>query len=124
MVIGRTGTARNLHTGMAPDEYTWVNDRAHDLVDLQLAARVYRGSMTELFEVAVRLFAARQAHTWPPRVTVRQGWHARYTAEANGLDVLASIDAAIVWANEWVSQIDRATHNDDVGQGRGRRGDV
>lgn len=54
---------QKLHACTTPDDHTWVNDRAHDLVDLQLAARVYQGSMTELREVAVRLFAARRAHT-------------------------------------------------------------
>lgn len=98
--------AQKLHACTTPDDETWVNDRAHDLVDLQLAARVYRGSVLELREVAVRLFAARKAHTWPPRVTARQGWHARYAVEADGLDVLANLDAAIVWANQFIAQID------------------
>lgn len=62
--------------------------------------------MTELRDVAVRLFAARKAHTWPPRVTARRAWQARYTAEAKGLDVLASLDEAIAWGNQFISQID------------------
>lgn len=65
--------AQKLHACTTTDTDTWVNDRAHDLVDLQLAARVYRASMTELREVAARLFAARKAHTWPPQVTARTG---------------------------------------------------
>lgn len=97
---------QKLHACTTPDDGTWVNERAHDLVDLQLAARVYRGSMTELREVAVRLFAARKAHTWPPQVTARTGWTARYTPEANGLDVLANLDEAIIWTNEFIAQID------------------
>lgn len=98
--------AQKLHACTTPDETAWINDRAHDLVDLQLAARVYQGSTCELREVAVRLFAARKAHTWPPRVTVRQGWPARYSAEANGLDVLPNLDAAITWTNQFIAQID------------------
>jgi hypothetical protein len=73
--------AQKLHACTTPDETAWVNDRAHDLVDLQLAARIYRGS-------------------------VRQGWPARYSAEANGLDVLANLDAAIAWTNQFITQID------------------
>lgn len=64
------------------------------------------GSMSELHEVAARLFAARNAHPWPPRVTARHGWQARYSAEAEGLDVLADLNAAVAWTNQLITQIE------------------
>lgn len=51
--------ARKLHACTSPDTDIWVNDRAHDLVDLQLAARAYAASMAELRGVAVRHRPAR-----------------------------------------------------------------
>jgi hypothetical protein len=75
-------------------------------VDLQLAAREYQGAAVELRDVAVRLFTARRAHPWPPQVTARTGWQARYTAEAEGLDVLGTLDEAIAWTNQLIAQID------------------
>ncbi|MQA85748.1 MAG: hypothetical protein GEV03_14280 [Streptosporangiales bacterium] len=98
--------AQKLHACTTPDDDTWINDRAHDLVDLQLAARVYPGPMAEIREVAVRLFAARNTHVWPPLVTARTGWQTRYTAEADGLDVLPTLDDAIAWVNDFIAQIE------------------
>lgn len=100
--------AQKLHACTTPDGNGWVNDRAHDLIDLQLAARAYQGSLTELREAAVKLFATRQAHTWPPHVTARFGWQDRYTAEADGLDIVPTLGEAIVWTNRLIAQIDAA----------------
>ncbi len=97
--------AQKLHACTTPDNDTWVNDRAHDLVDLQLALRIYTGSLAEIREVAVKLFAARRTHPWPPVVTARPGWEARYAAEADGLDVLESIDDAVTWVGQLFDKI-------------------
>jgi hypothetical protein len=99
--------AQKLHACTAPDEETWVNDRAHDLVDLHLAMRVYTGSLAEIRDIAMRLFAARR-HSWPPAVTARQGWRPRYTAAAAGLDVHADLETAVSWANDCIANIDAA----------------
>lgn len=98
--------AQKLHACTLADTEQWTNDRAHDLVDLQLAVRIYDGSLTDIREIATRLFAARQQHDWPPVVTERRGWTARYAAEADGLDVLESLDDAIAWANRLIEQIE------------------
>jgi hypothetical protein len=79
--------AQKLHAWTAPGEETWVNDRAHDLVDLKLAMRAYTGSLAEIRDAATRLFAARRLYAWPPVVTARQGWDTRYAAAAEGLDL-------------------------------------
>lgn len=100
--------AQKLHACTAPNEESWVNDRAHDLVDLQLAMRVYTGSLAEIRDVAMRLFAARRLHAWPPAVTARQGWDTRYAAAADGLDVYADLEAAVRWVNDCIANIDAA----------------
>lgn len=97
--------AQKLHACTTPDDRAWVNERAHDLVDLQLALRVYTGSLAEIRDVAVRLFTARGLHAWPPLVTARQGWKARYAAEAVGLDVLPTLEDAVIWANQLLAEI-------------------
>lgn len=100
--------AQKLHACTTPDAHTWVNERAHDLLDLQLALRVYTGSLAEIREVAVRLFAARGLHAWPPLVAARRGWEARYAAETTGLDVLPTLDDAVAWANRLIAEINAA----------------
>lgn len=98
--------AQKLHACTLPDTERWINDRAHDLIDLQMMLRVYGGSLGEIRRAAVRLFAARQQHGWPPVVTEREGWSARYAAEAEGLVVLEGVDEAIEWANRLIEQIE------------------
>lgn len=96
---------QKLHACTAPDNEDWINDRAHDLVDLQLAHELFDGSLAEIQVCAVRLFDARRLHAWPPIVTAREGWEARYAAEAQGLNVLPRLDAAIVWANAFIADV-------------------
>lgn len=98
--------AQKLHACTAPDVEGWVNNRSHDLIDLQLAMRAYRGTVAEIRETAVRLFASRRGHPWPPNVTVRPGWEARYRTQADGLDVLEDVDHAVAWANQLVADIE------------------
>lgn len=100
--------AQKLHACTAPDEDGWANDRAHDLVDLQLAHRAYDGTLAEIRATCERLFAARRRHAWPPKVTVREGWSQRYAAESAGLDVCADVEDAVAWANDLVARIVRA----------------
>ncbi|WP_165492133.1 nucleotidyl transferase AbiEii/AbiGii toxin family protein [Egibacter rhizosphaerae] len=100
--------AQKLHACTAPDEGGWVNDRAHDLVDLQLAHRSYDGTLAEIRATCERLFAARRRHPWPPKVTVRDGWSQRYAEESAGLDVCADVEDAVAWANDLVARIARA----------------
>lgn len=100
--------AQKLHACTTPDVDGWVNDRAHDLVDLQLAWDDYRGSLAEIRAACERLFAARQRHSWPPTVTARDGWAQRYAEESGGLEVVADIDEASTWANSLIDDIARA----------------
>lgn len=92
----------------------WVNDRAHDLVDLQLLAADLRPEhLVQVREAATRLFAARQRHLWPPKATVREGWESLYDEElatvAGSRVALANdVHAAVSWANEFIASVDAA----------------
>lgn len=99
--------AQKLHACTSPDADGWVNDRAHDLVDLQLAMRTFGGSLPDIREAAMRLFASRRSQTWPPVVRPRPGWEDRYAAEADGLEVFQGLDDAVAWAKALIADIDR-----------------
>lgn len=97
--------AQKLHT------CTWVgdgtgNDRAHDLVDLQVIVRQEQPDLTLAGSVAARLFASRRAQAWKPVVVAygsddpTRDWARLYEAAAEGLDVLPTVEEAVRWANE------------------------
>jgi hypothetical protein len=101
--------SQKLHATTLPDTRTWINDRVHDLVDLQLALNgSTQVSSRALHQTVRRLFAARGTHPWPPVVTPRAGWESGYLQQAEGLDVLRELDDAIAWANDLVDAIARA----------------
>ncbi len=103
--------AQKLHACTAPDTDTWVNDRAHDLVDLQLIRHDLDDQVLPNVQVECRrLFRARNAHRWPPEVTVREGWPERYEEGRQDVeaDVIVDLDGAVVWANHLIAEIDNA----------------
>ena len=100
--------AQKLHACTAPDTGDWINDRAHDLVDLQLIDLDLDASqLPEVRAACERLFQARAGHDWPPAVTAREGWSARYDEERADVqaDVHGSLDQAVAWANEFIARI-------------------
>ena len=93
---------------------TWLdrngnNDRAHDLVDLQLLVREERPDLGRVRRTARRLFQSRRAQTWPPTVVAHSDWDSLYRAAAEGLDVIDRVDEAVSWANELINRIDGAS---------------
>ncbi len=108
--------AQKLHACTTPDDpvRSRTNDRAHDLVDLQLlAADIAPEELRSVREAATRLFAARQQHPWPPEVTAREGWGRLYDEELATVTLpraaLASdVQAAVTWANAFVHTVDTA----------------
>ncbi|HEX9888574.1 MAG TPA: nucleotidyl transferase AbiEii/AbiGii toxin family protein [Nitriliruptorales bacterium] len=100
--------AQKVHACTAPDQADWVNDRAHDLVDLQLAMAIFEGSLAPVRQACERLFSFRCRHPWPPTVAARAGWAERYAQEASGLDVLADLDDAVAWANDFIARLTAA----------------
>jgi hypothetical protein len=99
--------AQKLHacTGLGRDG---TNERAHDLVDLQLLDDSPGIDVAETAPIARRLFAARKSHAWPPTVQAHPGWDELYAEAADGLGVLPTAADAVAWANELIARIDAA----------------
>jgi len=96
--------AQKLHACTAVNPRTRRNDRAHDLVDLQLLDQEEVIDLAEVAAVATRLFTARRTHPWPPTVVAYEEWDTIYAAAAEGLDVLDNVTAAVDWANDFIAR--------------------
>jgi hypothetical protein len=81
-----------------------TNDRARDLVDLQLLADEIDLVVTRA--IAVRVFRYRKDGPWPPVIVIRDGWSELYGEAARGLSVLESVEEAVQWANGLVQRIE------------------
>lgn len=90
--------AQKLHSCTEPG-----NERAHDLVDLQLMA----GAADDRLVAATvrRLFAFRQQHLWPATVRPGPAWPGLYNQAAEGLDVLPDLTPAVTWANAYIARL-------------------
>lgn len=96
--------AQKLHACTFVSPKTGRNDRAHDLVDLQLLAEDESPiDMAALNAIGARLFDARRLHAWPPTVGTYDGWPETYAAAAEGLDVLDDVQDAVAWANALIA---------------------
>lgn len=93
--------AQKLHACSEPG-----SERAHDLVDLQLAVTNASVNLPQTRDTAQRLFRYRGAHAWPPTVTEGPQWSTLYAEAAEGLDVLPTVGEAVAWANRLISDID------------------
>lgn len=82
------------------------SERAHDLVDLQLldAGEVLDLQLTRA--TCTRLFEYRRQQAWPPSLAAASSWNTLYAEAAEGLEVLASVNDAIAWANGFINRID------------------
>ena len=101
--------AQKLHACTTPNRQGG-NERAHDLVDLQILVAVDPPDLSELARIGRRLFKARRADPWPPEVRVWPGWEDRYTAAAEGLDVRQLADA-VAWLRGLVVAAEHAAKN-------------
>jgi hypothetical protein len=97
--------AQKIHACTLVGRKTHQNERAHDLVDLQILDQDQGIDKVKTLKVAERLFASRHTHTWPPRVVAYEGWDAKYQEEAEGLDVLPTVAEAVDWANSLIGAI-------------------
>lgn len=84
------------------------SERARDLVDLQLLDRGEELDLAQVASTCRRLFEYRRQQEWPPTIVPGNQWDTLYTEAADGLDVLAGLDEAIAWANEFIRRIDSA----------------
>jgi hypothetical protein len=78
-------------------------ERAHDLVDLQLLAPL--ADDTLVAATAVRLFAFRQQHAWPPTVVAGASWASLYAEAASGLKVRPDVKDAVTWVNDYLQRL-------------------
>ncbi len=95
--------AQKLHAVSSPG-----SDRAHDLIDLQIA--VNKGSIdyAKVKSACVRLFEYRQEQRWAPVIIKDTNWDSLYVEQAEGLDVLPTVDEAILWANALIETINNS----------------
>jgi hypothetical protein len=81
------------------------NDRAHDLVDLQIIEQEEDLDLEAVGVTARRLFTSRRAQGWPPVVVAHEGWDALYAEAAVDLGVLPDVDEAVAWTNQLIARI-------------------
>lgn len=81
-----------------------TNDRARDLVDLQLLAEGIDLRATRT--IALRLFRSRRQMSWPPTIIAHDGWSTLYEEAARGIDVLETVEEAVEWANALIRRIE------------------
>lgn len=93
--------AQKLHAVSSPG-----SERAHDLIDLQIAVSNGDIDYTKTRAVCTRLFAYRAEQEWPPEISKGDGWDSLYASQADGLDVLPTVDDAVTWVNNLVARID------------------
>lgn len=81
------------------------NERADDLVDLQILDQEEEMDLAAVGATARRLFTSRRAQGWPPTVVAHEAWDTIYAEAAAGLGVLPDVGAAVAWANDFVARI-------------------
>jgi hypothetical protein len=96
--------AQKLHACTYVNPKTNRNDRAHDLVDLQILEQEATIDYAELREIGTRLFVARHAQEWPPTVVEYDNWDTIYAEAAEGLDVRSTVSEAVAWANDLIAR--------------------
>ncbi|HQZ33428.1 MAG TPA: nucleotidyl transferase AbiEii/AbiGii toxin family protein [Ilumatobacteraceae bacterium] len=96
--------AQKLHACTYVNPKTGQNDRAHDLVDLQILEQEETIDMAAVAATAKRLFAARREHDWPPTVVQYDRWDTIYAEAATGLDVIDSVADAVTWTNDFIAR--------------------
>ncbi|MBS9535466.1 nucleotidyl transferase AbiEii/AbiGii toxin family protein [Mycobacterium sp. M1] len=104
--------AQKLHAVTAVLAEPKVNDRAHDLVDLQLLQELLPDAdVAKTRSACIAVFETRTQQPWPPTVAVPPHWPTIYTRALEGLDHLelaGTVDEAAAAVQRFVAQIDRA----------------
>jgi len=101
--------AQKIHACTDPLDGDTDNDRARDLVDLQLLALLLDEAQLDTVRAAcVEIFAGRKRHAWPPTVRIWSAWPALYAAAIANLgdDVLRDVEAAADWLRGFIQAID------------------
>lgn len=69
---------QKIHACTCPTPDGRPNERAHDLVDIQILAAVEDLDYAVIADLGARLFAYRRRHEWPPDLMVHEGWEPLY----------------------------------------------
>ena len=94
--------AQKLHACTTADR-NGGNDRAHDLIDIQLLYELDPPDPAELAVVGARLFRSRGQGAWPPVVRAFPTWDAIYVTASAGV-IVRPLDDAIAWVNERIAE--------------------
>lgn len=103
--------AQKIHACTDPLDDIRDNDRARDLVDLQLLALLVDvDDLSQIRAACLEIFGGRQRHEWPPAVRSWPAWPTLYRAAVANLgdDVRSDIDDALGWLRDLVRAIDSA----------------
>lgn len=104
--------AQKLHavTATLPDGRR--NDRAHDLVDLQILETLIADDFLEpVRHACVEVFLAREQQTWPPHVEVSGHWPRIYTealSSVGELGLATNVQSAAASVNRFIERINSA----------------
>lgn len=98
--------AQKLHACTSINPRTGGNERAHDLVDLQILEQEEEIDFVAVGATSRRLFAARRSHPWPPTVVAYERWASIYDEAADSLDVLDNVGDAVAWASDFIDRAD------------------
>lgn len=104
--------AQKLHACTEPASGLRVNDRAHDLVDIQLLeALLPEDLLVATRRACLAVFAARGKQPWPPDVTPQPHWPSIYRSALEGLEDLglaSDVHQAARIVRDLVGRIDAA----------------
>jgi nucleotidyltransferase AbiEii toxin of type IV toxin-antitoxin system len=98
---------QKIHACTCPPLEGVPNERAHDLVDIQILAAVEDLDYAVIGDLGARLFAYRRRHEWPPVLTVHEGWDALYgqaRADLVGSSVLEDVNDAAGFVREIIGR--------------------
>lgn len=102
--------AQKIHACTEPVEQPQTNDRAHDLVDLQLLeALLVNEPLTETRTASIAVFEARGKHAWRPTVVAHSHWAPLYMRALEGLEELSlasTFEQAIERIQSFIDRID------------------
>lgn len=92
--------AQKIHAATEPG-----NDRARDLVDIQVMVENSAVDYDKLKKLCERIFSYRKRHTWPARFFVGANWPEMYSEARGDIPALPTVEEAIAWANDFIDKI-------------------
>ena len=107
--------AQKIHACTDPLDDDRDNERARDVVDLQLLALlVNAGDLPQVRSACVEIFEGRGRHSWPPAVRSWPAWPALYGVAITTLgdDVRTDLTEALGWLTDFIHAIDAAAPAD------------